>query len=234
MKIKNLIDWKLFLVMLAGASASVIAVFPLLITTQGEALRELPLPLPVVLLASTIQSVVLISIALFVGLRLGKNVGLETPILSDWLAKRPFKTRLKRVAKLSSIFGIFVGVAIIMADKIFSFFFQPTSTVSIIPWQGFLGSFYGGIVEEILMRFFLMTLLVWIFCKIRKRKGVPSSLSMWSAISIASVVFGFGHLPATTLIYTVTPLVVARAIILNSIGGLCLVGFFGKRVLNQR
>jgi len=35
-------------------------------------------------------------------------------------------------------------------------------------WQGFLASFYGGINEEIAMRLFLMTLLTWIFFKIKK------------------------------------------------------------------
>ena len=40
------------------------------------------------------------------------------------------------------------------------------------------------------------------------------------AIAIVAVIFGIGHLPATSALTQLTPLVIARAIVLNGIAGL--------------
>ncbi len=56
---------------------------------------------------------------------------------------------------------------------------------------------YGGITEEILLRFGLMTLFAWLLTKVMGDKG---SLGYWIAISLAALLFGAGHLPALHLI----------------------------------
>ncbi len=42
---------------------------------------------------------------------------------------------------------------------------------------------------------------------------------MWPAIVLSNIAFGVGHLPATRAMVPLTPAVVARALILNSIVG---------------
>ena len=109
---------------------------------------------------------------------------------------------------------------------------EPISTVSTPLWQGFLGSFYGGIVEEILLHLFLVTLIVWIILKFTKTDdGKPADTSIWIAIIVAAIIFGLGHLPATALLTTITPIVIFRAILLNGIGGIIFGWLYWKKGL---
>lgn len=54
---------------------------------------------------------------------------------------------------------------------------------------------------------------------------------MWTAIVISTVLFGLGHLPVTAALTVITPLVVARAIVLNGIGGLVFGWLYWKKGL---
>lgn len=77
-----------------------------------------------------------------------------------------------------------------------------------------------------------MTLLVWIFSKItRSKHPLTKSGLVWAAIVIAAIVFGLGHLPATAAIIALTPLVIARALVLNGVAGLVLGWLYWKKGL---
>jgi membrane protease YdiL (CAAX protease family) len=101
-------------------------------------------------------------------------------------------------------------------------------------WKRFLAAFYGGIGEEILLRLFLVSMLVFVFGKITRSEAPLSRGSLvWSAIAIASIIFGLGHLPATSAVIELTPLVIARAIVLNGVAGLVLGWLYWKRGLES-
>ena len=105
------------------------------------------------------------------------------------------------------------------------------------PWKGFLASFYGGFNEEILLRLGVMSLLAWlgrfIFLSSKASRntpvreadgrtaaeGRPMLAVLWVANVLAAVLFGLGHLPATSLLVPLTLLVVLRAIVLNGLIG---------------
>lgn len=56
---------------------------------------------------------------------------------------------------------------------------------------------YGGITEEVLVRWGLMTAIAWAGWKIlRTTADLPSSAVMWTAIVLSALVFGISHLPA--------------------------------------
>ena len=59
--------------------------------------------------------------------------------------------------------------------------------------NGLLASFYGGIAEELQMRLFLMTLLVWLATGFGRRRPPPAVF--WAAILASSLVASFvlGH-----------------------------------------
>lgn len=84
-------------------------------------------------------------------------------------------------------------------------------------WQRFLVCFYGGINEDIYLRLFLMTALLWLGTKLTKRE-MPTPVAVWVAIVAVSVIFGLGHLPMTAKFTPITPVVV-RAIVLNGVAG---------------
>ena len=49
---------------------------------------------------------------------------------------------------------------------------------------------------------------------------MPTSGAFWIAIVVVAVVFGLGHLPATSAVTPLTPTVVSRALVLNGIAGI--------------
>lgn len=79
---------------------------------------------------------------------------------------------------------------------------------------------YGGVTEELLLRFGLMSALVLVgwYLTGREPAGAGSGV-MWSAIMLSAVVFGVGHLPALAQAVGLTPALVARTVLLNAIAG---------------
>ena len=74
--------------------------------------------------------------------------------------------------------------------------------------------FYGGITEEILMRWGLMSLLIWIAWKgLKQGVTLPGQGIYQGAIVLAALVFGLLHLPATAVIVPLTPVVIIRAVV---------------------
>ena len=122
------------------------AVLPFLLNVQGDALRELAISIPTLLLLSLVQTTVLLSVAIFLGLLLGKKIGLGVPLLERWIAGRPQEEKIKPLASLSIKLGALAGILIIGFDFVFNQFMEPIAFADVPLWQGFLGSFYGGMV----------------------------------------------------------------------------------------
>jgi len=235
---KDTVNWKLYLILLGACIFGTLAVLPYTLTLQGGLLENSTVPLYFILAAQIIQSIVLFSVTIFIGLLLSKKVGLELPILEGWLGGREVKNYLKSVLGISIGLGILASIMIIGIDYLFSSTGLTSSIVmaQITPpaWQGLLSSFYGGINEEILLRLFLMTLITWIIFKIRKtEEGYPTRTGMWLAIILAALIFGMGHLPMVMALATLTPLLVMKVIILNAVGGIIFGWLYWKKGLES-
>ena len=83
---------------------------------------------------------------------------------------------------------------------------------------------YGGVVEEVMLRLFMLSLLAWLGWKVffRKAEKAPAGVIV-AANVISALLFAAGHLPATAMLFEITPLVLLRCFLFN--GGLGL--FFG-------
>lgn len=92
-------------------------------------------------------------------------------------------------------------------------------------WAGLLTIFQGGIVEELWLRFGIMTFIVWLLSFLFARKSLVKPAWIYvTAIILAAFLFGVGHLPAAPLMYVdVTAILTIRIIVANMIAGL----FFG-------
>ena len=93
---------------------------------------------------------------------------------------------------------------------------------------------YGGIVEELLMRLFIMSLIGWILWKLfaRKQAAAPEAVLIAANI-IAALLFAAGHLPATQMTFgTLTPMLLFRCFLLNGGFGLLFGWFFRKHGLH--
>lgn len=87
---------------------------------------------------------------------------------------------------------------------------------------------YGGVIEEILLRWFFMGLIAWILVMLFARKKAKNEIPVWIFVTanvIAALVFAAGHLPATQMFFgRITGLILFRCFLLN--GGFAL--FFGR------
>jgi membrane protease YdiL (CAAX protease family) len=231
------VNRKLFLILLVASVLASISVLPYALSLGLLKTTELPVSLPVAILVQIVQATAFFAVAIFAGLFLGKKVGLGAPFLEGWLNSEPIKEWFGPVLKISIILGVFVGICLFFLDRVaFAFFIEPITAFQAKPplWQRILVSFYGGINEEIGMRLFLMTVIVWISSKIRKTTmGLPSDFGFWTAIILISVVFGLGHLPMTARFQQITALVVFRAVLLNGIAGVVFGWLYWKKGLES-
>ena len=80
---------------------------------------------------------------------------------------------------------------------------------------------YGGVLEEIMMRWFLMSLLIFIIWKLffKKEQSIPKGVFIGVNIVVA-LLFAAGHLPTTAMTMGITPLILVRCFTLNSLAGL--------------
>ena len=88
------------------------------------------------------------------------------------------------------------------------------------------GLLYGGVVEEVLVRLFVMSAIILFISKFILKHKEHHDLKPWvylTAIIMSALLFGALHLPATTLMFDLSFLVIVRALLLNGIPGI----FFG-------
>ncbi len=93
------------------------------------------------------------------------------------------------------------------------------------------GLLVGGIIEEIMMRLFFMSLIVFIISKVFKKKEIPSLVFIFANV-LAALLFAAGHLPSTATMTTLTPIIIFRCFLLN--GGLGLAFGYLYRKYNIR
>lgn len=233
-RMKHIINWKMFFILLSTSLISVLCVFPYVLTLQKDVLSQLKISVGFLILAQFIQSVILFSIVIFFGLLFTKKVNFQLPLLESILAMGNYHKVLKSILGKSVISGIVVAALIYGLDTLFTIVGTAVTTHQINApiWQTLLASFYGGITEEIIMRLFLMTLFIWISMKLFRLKE-PSTPGVIVAIVLAAIIFGLGHLPITASLTKITPLVVGRAVILNGVGGVVFGWLFWKKGLES-
>jgi len=87
---------------------------------------------------------------------------------------------------------------------------------------------YGGVIEEVLLRLFVMSLIAWIIRMVFCRKAAKEEIPEWVFVSanvLAAALFAAGHLPATSVTFgALTPILLFRCFLLN--GGFGLI--FGR------
>jgi membrane protease YdiL (CAAX protease family) len=187
----------------------------------------MPFPMNVLLILTSLQFFVISFIFSFIGIKLARRTGLSLNILNSLFSKGKVVLN-KKVTLLSVVSGIIVALIIAGADR-FYYQYQIPLIGESKPEFSLLGLIaailYGGVFEEILLRLFFISLLIWVFLKIFKRnKENISSKFYWIAIFISSALFAAGHLPATEMFFgELTTTLIIRCFLLNGIGGL----FFG-------
>jgi hypothetical protein len=229
---KNLINWKLFFILLAACTAASILVIPYSLELVSS---EIQISAMILLLAA-VQNLVLFSVAVFLGLLLSKPIGMGAPLLQNALEGKSQTKGPGSIIAPSVCWGVLAGVLIVLLSIPFNKLMPELDILegTVSAWNAFLASFYGGIAEEVLLRLFLVSLFVWITYKIKKTKdGGPTNFGVWLSIVAAAIIFGLGHLPATAQITPLTIMVVIRAVLLNGTGGVIFGWLYWKKGLES-
>lgn len=157
------------------------------------------------------------------GIFLGKQTGL-------WKDARSLTKKPLMVTALVSLAG---GLTLILADLLFfgkhsQVIMDSYATKPTVPYI-FAAIVYGGVIEEVMLRLFFLSLLAFLLHKLFGKKGkMPTAGILVIANVIAAVLFAAGHLPATAQLIGLTPMLVFRCFLLN--GGLGLLfGFLYRK-----
>ncbi len=191
-------NWKLALALLMlavpGAIVSVWLGLPLLLAGQS-----LPLPLATMQLAAAGQTILIVLVAAGVGTLSAAKVGLQAPVISMLLnGTNPWPAW--RSQCLPGAVGGLIGCGIIVGFyRCAPAELAPLHVTAAIPLSVRL--LYGGITEEILLRWGLMSSLVWVCWRLLEGgTGRPTAIIMWAAIGLSALMFGISHLPSAEIV----------------------------------
>ena len=141
-----------------------------------------------------INPILMLIVTVLLGTAFYKKAGLGVPILEGVIGRKEINPSIKDILKSGILLGVLSGVLL----TAISLLFVPSLPEEFIKIGENLKPslavrfLYGGITEEIIMRFGLMTFLVWLCSLIFK--GLNSTV-YWIGIIIAAFLFALGHFP---------------------------------------
>lgn len=227
MKVLKRINWKVFVILLVGGLLGVVAVLPYMVDLLGSLSIGQPagpdIPLPLFVALTLLQNGILLAIIIVIGMILSERIGLRMPLIHAWATGAP-TPKLNVILLPGILVGAATGAVLVGLEALFFLRHLPAATHPLfeIPlWKRLLaGILYGGITEELLMRLFLLSLVAWLLGKRWKTTaGMPSTGAFWAAIILVAILFGLGHLPVTSAMAPLTPMLVVRALVLNGAAG---------------
>lgn len=198
---------------------------PEMIASFGQDPSEAPSWLPLVF---TAQYGILVAICAASGARFAGRLDLHAPMVEAALSGGDTGDAARRQL-VPGVLGGVAGTVILVAASMIT----PEALVS--PegqWQPpfLVRILYGGITEEVFLRWGVMTALAWLLWRFGPRRDRPVGAGvLWSAIVLSAVVFGIGHLPAAVaLVGSLTVPVVAYIVLANTAFGLVAGWLFWK------
>ena len=150
-----------------------------------------------------------------VGIFLGKKTGLWKEETS--ITKKPL---------LITIMISFVGgLSLILPDILFFGKYVPMimDSYAVKPTVPYMlaAVLYGGVIEEVMLRLFMMSLIAFVLHKLfGKKTETPADGILIAANVIAALLFAASHLPATAATMGITPMILFRCFLLNGGFGL--------------
>lgn len=198
-----------------------------------SAKMPLPGPLWLIMLASVFQSALLVALAVWGGTALAPAVGLRAPGFEAAAIRRPIMPVLKPQILPGFIGGVLGGLLLFA-----SLLLSPPAIAAVQDQFNpplYARVLYGGITEEVLLRWGLMTAFTWLAWRFfQGKRGAVNPGLIWLAIAMSALLFGVGHLPvASYLIGSLNAPVVLFVVGLNATFGLLFGWLFWRRGLES-
>lgn len=181
---------------------------------------DLPLSESAVRLLILVQPTILLIVAVLVGVNVAPRVGLQAPLIQAMLNRQPLGPVWQRLIPAALAIGVIGAIVLTLFG-----WYQTATVPDIVEAAGdtplLVRLLYGGITEEILLRWGLMSLLVWLGWRfVQGRSGVPTSGIVWGGNITAALLFGVGHLPAAFMVGLTGPLWIMLIIGANALLGI--------------
>jgi hypothetical protein len=172
-----------------------------------------------------------------VGCWLSTRVGLQTPAAEALASGGGFLANLKPQILPGVFAGLATGIALVLSWVVAKPFLTAEFVTRAQEFNKFMPHItrflYGGFTEELLLRWGVMTFLVWAAWRLlQKGEGEPKSIYFVGAIVLSAVIFGMGHLPIASMLSggLTLPLVI-YVILGNSIFGIVAGFLYWRRGL---
>ncbi|MEX2582046.1 MAG: CPBP family intramembrane glutamic endopeptidase [Gemmatimonadota bacterium] len=232
--------WRRFGALFCLGMVGVLALVPVALTAgrrQLESMPDLEMPLGIFVLLTLLNPILLLAISVAAGVWLAPRLGLRSYVDEKVSFGKPVLPRLREDLRLAILLGAIGGTAVVLID------------LAIAPWlsgglaqieqaQGrtlastVAGLLYGGITEELMIRWGIMSFLAWAVWRLVGRgRGGPGAGAMWGAIVGAAIAFGMGHLPALAAVVPLTTPLIVRTVALNALGGVIFGWLYWRRSL---
>lgn len=175
-----------------GVIAVVLQVLPVLLSG-----RAVPLPLWAVSALTVGQSGIALALAVWAGVALAPRVGLRAPAFEAFCTRSSVMAALRPQWMPGLLGGLIGGTLLIALSR-----FTPPELLTAAPdvsWPLSARLLYGGVTEELLLRWGFMTLVLWALWRVFQRTAQPPFTSLaWLAIVGSAALFGIAHLPAAS------------------------------------
>lgn len=182
-------------------------------------------------LMAMIQPAILGLGALFLGAWAAPKVGLDAPVVRAWADRRPIWPELKEQIPAAVVIGLLAGLVLLAFASAVSRA-ELTEPLKAIELPLATKLLYGGIVEELLLRWGVMSLLVWIAWRLSGRREPVPPFCYWAGATVAAVLFAVGHLPVLFLLVPDPPSwLLALVLAANAVPGLMFGWLYWRRGL---
>ena len=242
--------WPLFGAGLAGVAALPLIVMPLL-----EARMKTGVPpgmsLRTLVALSLLQPALLLACATAIGALMAHRLG-----FASHLARVNVSRTLRCEWPLALLLGLATGIVVIVLDRLlFRATGTPVAATAADVMSGLVaGVLYGGLTEEVMMRWGLVSLFAWAGMRaMGRRTGGGTTEGPRTdgertdndaadrkrttvyvvAIVIAAIVFAAGHLPAAVALGPLSRTGITRILLLNAIPGLVFGWLYWRRSLES-
>jgi membrane protease YdiL (CAAX protease family) len=179
---------------------SIIPLIPKLLALQSS---PLPMSLELIQIISVVQSSILLLFMVWLGSVCSKKVGLSSPVIVALAQSQNIIKVLKPQITPALIGGILGGVFITLFLGLLSPSLPPEflSAGEKFTPAWYTKVLYGGITEELLIRWGLMSFLVWGSYRLTQNNDFEiRTYNYIIAIVVSALIFGLGHLPVAYML----------------------------------
>ena len=170
-----------------------------------------------------INPAIFVAIAAFVGWFAAPRAGLHAPVIEAMLQRRSWQEAARGALLPALIVGAIGGAVLLAYGAATSDLF--TQQGADMPQPLATRMLYGGVSEEIMLRWGMMSLLAWLLLRVRAPRGT----ALWAANVGAALLFGLGHFPALFAVLPDPPMHLVALVLLANAGLGILFGWLFMR-----